>query len=125
MRSPGVSRRVQSVLGCRTCRVVRHSCWLAARPVLDRRLPGWETAGGRPFLASITGWCASSWLGCAGGRSTPPGDGFFATFDGPARHPLRLGNRGGVHALGLSVRAGLHTGEVESSWQRRSAGSPL
>jgi class 3 adenylate cyclase len=42
------------------------------------------------------------------------GDGFFATFDGPARAiRCALAIRDGVHALGLSIRAGLHTGEVE------------
>ena len=42
------------------------------------------------------------------------GDGFFATFDGPARG-IRCAQAivDGVRALGLEVRAGLHTGEVE------------
>jgi class 3 adenylate cyclase len=42
------------------------------------------------------------------------GDGFFATFDGPAR-AIRCAAaiRDGLRGLGLSVRAGLHTGEVE------------
>jgi pimeloyl-ACP methyl ester carboxylesterase len=42
------------------------------------------------------------------------GDGFFATFDGPAR-AIRCAQSiiGAVRPLGLSVRAGLHTGEVE------------
>jgi pimeloyl-ACP methyl ester carboxylesterase len=42
------------------------------------------------------------------------GDGFLATFDGPAR-ALRAGKAivHSVHELGLEVRAGLHTGEVE------------
>ncbi|MGZ8694412.1 MAG: adenylate/guanylate cyclase domain-containing protein [Gaiellaceae bacterium] len=43
------------------------------------------------------------------------GDGFFATFDGPARG-IRCAQAivDGVRALGLDVRAGLHTGECES-----------
>jgi class 3 adenylate cyclase len=43
------------------------------------------------------------------------GDGFFATFDGPAR-AVRCAQAivEGVRALGLEVRAGLHTGEVET-----------
>ena len=42
------------------------------------------------------------------------GDGFFATFDGPARGVrCGLAIRDGVRALGLQVRAGLHTGECE------------
>jgi class 3 adenylate cyclase len=42
------------------------------------------------------------------------GDGFLATFDGPAR-AIRCAEaiRDGVHRLGLAIRAGLHTGEVE------------
>ena len=42
------------------------------------------------------------------------GDGFLATFDGPAR-AIRCATaiRDGVTALGLQIRAGLHTGECE------------
>jgi|SRR5215813_6200713 len=42
------------------------------------------------------------------------GDGFFAAFDGPAR-AIRCAAAlsAGVRALGLEVRAGLHTGECE------------
>jgi class 3 adenylate cyclase len=44
------------------------------------------------------------------------GDGFLATFDGPAR-AIRCATaiRDAVRAIGLEVRAGLHTGEVEMS----------
>jgi class 3 adenylate cyclase len=43
------------------------------------------------------------------------GDGFFATFDGPAR-AVRCAQAicGSVSAVGLQVRAGVHTGEVET-----------
>jgi class 3 adenylate cyclase len=42
------------------------------------------------------------------------GDGFFATFDGPARAVwCAAAIRNSVHALGLDVRAGVHTGECE------------
>ena len=42
------------------------------------------------------------------------GDGFLATFDGPARAVrCALAIRDGVRELGLDIRAGLHTGEVE------------
>ena len=42
------------------------------------------------------------------------GDGFFASFDGPARAIRCAGAiTDGVRALGLDVRAGLHTGECE------------
>lgn len=42
------------------------------------------------------------------------GDGFLATFDGPAR-AVRCARAivDGVHQLGLEVRAGVHTGEIE------------
>ncbi len=42
------------------------------------------------------------------------GDGFFATFDGPARAVrCALAVREALRKLGLEIRAGLHTGEVE------------
>jgi class 3 adenylate cyclase len=42
------------------------------------------------------------------------GDGFLATFDGPARAVrCAIGIRDAVHELGLEVRAGLHVGEIE------------
>jgi pimeloyl-ACP methyl ester carboxylesterase len=42
------------------------------------------------------------------------GDGFLATFDGPARAVrCACAISGGVRALGLEIRAGLHTGECE------------
>ena len=44
------------------------------------------------------------------------GDGFFATFDGPARAiRCAFAIRDGARALGLATRAGLHTGEIEQS----------
>ena len=43
------------------------------------------------------------------------GDGFFATFDGPAR-AVRCARSivEAIHPLGIDVRAGVHTGEVET-----------
>jgi class 3 adenylate cyclase/pimeloyl-ACP methyl ester carboxylesterase len=42
------------------------------------------------------------------------GDGFLATFDGPARAvDCARGIRDRVRSLGIEIRAGLHTGEVE------------
>jgi class 3 adenylate cyclase len=41
------------------------------------------------------------------------GDGFLATFDGPARAiPCARAIRDGARQLGIEVRAGLHTGEI-------------
>ena len=43
------------------------------------------------------------------------GDGFFASFDGPARAiRCACAITKGVHELGIDVRAGLHTGECEA-----------
>ena len=49
-----------------------------------------------------------------GDEKDTAGDGFFATFDGPAR-AIRCAHAvvDGVHELGLEVRAGVHTGECE------------
>jgi pimeloyl-ACP methyl ester carboxylesterase/class 3 adenylate cyclase len=45
---------------------------------------------------------------------TQTGDGVMATFDGPGRAiSCACAIRDGVRALGLEVRAGLHTGEIE------------
>jgi pimeloyl-ACP methyl ester carboxylesterase len=42
------------------------------------------------------------------------GDGFFATFDGPARAVrCALSVVGAGHQLGIKIRAGLHTGEIQ------------
>jgi pimeloyl-ACP methyl ester carboxylesterase/class 3 adenylate cyclase len=49
------------------------------------------------------------------------GDGFFSVFDGPARAiRCALSIRDGVRGVGLDIRAGVHTGEVE----RPRGGSP-
>lgn len=49
----------------------------------------------------------------------PTGDGFLATFDGPARAiRCAFAIADGVRPLGLRIRAGVHTGEVERSGDR-------
>jgi class 3 adenylate cyclase len=49
-----------------------------------------------------------------GGEVKTLGDGFFATFDGPAR-AIRCAAaiRDDLEAIGIVIRAGIHTGEVE------------
>src|SRR5262249_7544202 len=51
---------------------------------------------------------------CGGREIDTAGDGFFATFDGPAR-AVRCAQAiaHAVKPLGIDIRAGLHTGEVE------------
>ncbi len=49
-----------------------------------------------------------------GAESSTAGDGFYATFDGPARAircAMEIGHR--VNDLGMEIRAGVHTGECE------------
>jgi len=47
------------------------------------------------------------------------GDGFLASFDGPARAVrCAVAARDAVAGLGLEIRAGLHTGEVQSAGDR-------
>ena len=49
-----------------------------------------------------------------GRKVNPTGDGMVATFDGPARAvQCACAIRDGVAALGIEVRAGVHTGEIE------------
>jgi class 3 adenylate cyclase len=52
--------------------------------------------------------------GCGGREVNYTGDGFVATFDGPVR-AIRCAQAivAGVADLGLAIRTGLHTGEVE------------
>ena len=53
------------------------------------------------------------------------GDGFFATFDGPARAVrCALAIIDAVRPLGLEIRAGVHTGECELI-DGKVGGSPI
>jgi class 3 adenylate cyclase len=62
--------------------------------------------------ATVRGWLARY----RGTEVDTAGDGFFATFDGPARAAKCAGAIvSAVRPLGIEVRAGLHTGEVETS----------
>ncbi len=57
----------------------------------------------------------------AGEEIDTAGDGFFAVFDGPARAiRCALAIQSAVQSIGLEMRAGLHTGEVE----RPAGGKP-
>ena len=61
-----------------------------------------------------TRWLARKCGVSRGAQVKATGDGILATFDGPAR-AVRCAQSicAGAHQLGLEVRAGLHTGEVE------------
>ena len=56
-----------------------------------------------------------------GAESDTAGDGFYATFDGPARAIRCAGEIvTTVRALGIEVRAGVHTGECEIIENKRA-----
>ncbi len=72
------------------------------------------TSGGRRFSRTTIASSGSSSTGIAGQEVRVAGDGFLATFDGPAR-AIRCASaiRDASASSGLEVRAGLHTGEIE------------
>jgi len=79
-----------------------------------RRRPSSATAGGATCSTSITPRSAPSWARFGGHELTTTGDGFSATFDSPTqavRCALSASDR--VGSLGVTIRAGVHTGEVE------------
>ena len=54
------------------------------------------------------------------------GDGFLATFDGPARAiRCALDLREAIAELGIELRAGLHTGEVEIGRETQVSGAAV
>jgi len=101
------TRRSGSGGGCSVCR----------RP---RRSVQWMSAGCSATAAGIASWRSisrsygTSWGGSGAGEIKTTGDGFLATFDGPAR-AIRAAHaiRAELTHHGLQVRVGLHTGEVE------------
>ena len=80
-----------------------------------------DHAGGPRRRTSDRAVALSPWWGV---ENDTAGDGFFATFDGPAR-AIRCAQAiiERVRDLGIEVRAGVHTGECELS-TARSAASP-
>ena len=72
------------------------------------------TAPGSSCSSGTTHWCAPSSSRYRGREIDTAGDGFLATFDGPAR-AVRCATAivDAMPAIGLEVRAGVHTGEVE------------
>ena len=73
-----------------------------------------DRALARPARRAPHAVCVDSSSGSAGSELDTAGDGFFASFDGPAR-AIRCACAivDSVRDLGLEVRAGLHTGECE------------
>jgi class 3 adenylate cyclase len=71
------------------------------------------TARGPTSSGSVTRSSATSSTGSAGREIDNAGDGFLAAFDGPARAIACASAIVDVRSLGLSIRAGVHTGECE------------
>ena len=80
----------------------------------EQRRPAWRPALARVARGATTSWRAESWTRFRGREIDTAGDGLFAAFDGPAR-AVRCAEAitTRVRALGIEVRAGLHTGECE------------
>ena len=78
-----------------------------------------QTSAGPPGTTCWPGTiasCARSSPASAVTRSTSSGDGVLAMFDGPARAVrCAAAIADGLKTLGLDVRAGVHTGEVEQA----------
>ena len=80
----------------------------------SRHLTELGDAGWRDLLGSHHGLVRGQLARFRGREHDTAGDGFFASFDGPARAiRCACAIRAGVRELGLEVRAGLHTGECE------------
>ena len=79
-----------------------------------RRLTEMGDRGWRDILASHAAVVQREVQRARGSVIESTGDGFLATFDGPAR-AIRCAAaiRNEVRRLGLEIRAGLHTGEIE------------
>jgi class 3 adenylate cyclase len=83
----------------------------SARPSL---LPISETVAGVTRSSSTTRSSAASSDRFRGRELNTAGDGFLATFDGPARAIVcACSIRDAARRLGLQIRFGLHTGELE------------
>ena len=69
----------------------------------------------RELLQQFLALCRAHLAEFRGREIDTAGDGFFAAFDGPAR-AMRCAAAmvRGLQALGITIRAGLHAGEVES-----------
>ena len=79
-----------------------------------KRPRGWATRGGARCLKAITAMVREHLTRFRGHEIDTAGDGFLATFDGPARAVrCAQGIVEAVGDIGIQVRAGVHTGEVE------------
>ena len=76
--------------------------------------PRWATVAGASCSRSTRRWSAAHLERFGGREIKTTGDGFLATFDGPTRAvECARAIADDMPALGIQVRAGIHTGEVE------------
>src|SRR5437764_1007292 len=78
------------------------------------RARAWRTRSTARSTRRLCATCCRPLGRYRGEEKDTAGDGFFATFDGPAR-AIRCAQAviEGVRGLGLEIRAGVHTGECE------------
>ena len=107
VRGRRATRRPNSIPSCRPC----CSPTSSARPRSKRRS---AITAGRSWSKrhhAIVRDALGRWRGV---ENDTAGDGFYATFDGPARAIRCAQEVGrGVRDLGIEIRAGVHTGECE------------
>ena len=79
-----------------------------------RGKPGWATGAWKDLVMQHHGIVRSALERWRGVENDTAGDGFYATFDGPARAiRCALEVTVGVRDLGIEIRSGVHTGECE------------
>ena len=117
--SPGIVEEIRNGSSTRSrARPSRRPSWRPSfSPISWLRLserPSLATVDGPSYSLVTTPRSDSSSRGFRGGEVDTAGDGFFASFDGPAR-AIRWARAIAelIHELGLEVRVGVHTGECE------------
>ena len=89
-------------------------CFLPTSSAQPNSLNASAIGRGGNFSTVTTLSSGRNWRVSRGREIDTAGDGFFATFDGPARGVrCALAIRDVVRSLGIEIRAGLHTGECE------------
>ena len=100
--------------GARSATACSRPCCSRTSSARPRGRPRSATRAGSDCSASTIASCDASSSGSAAARSTPPATASSPRSTGrPARSAARSRSATGLRTLGLEVRAGLHTGEIE------------
>ena len=136
-RSSSVGRRPRSAL-CRDRSFRRAVCAPRSHPIAcsrrcssqtssrrRRRRPSSGTSDGTRCLRNTTGLVRAQLARFRGREIDATGDGMLATFDGPAR-AVRCAAAivRSVREIGLEVRTGVHTGEIQQTVRRGGHSRP-